>query len=85
MFAICNENIVWIADDVGNEDSNNKYNVKIRSELMSKDSLVCNADFKTCLKLKLQDCATCLGNENYNDMISTVEPVALQQIDRLLS
>ena len=52
---------------------------------MSKDSLVCNADFKTCLKLKLQDCATCLGNENYNDMISTVEPVALQQIDRLLS
>ena len=67
-FEIMNDNDYdnQFADDEGNKESDNNCNAKIRSELMLKDSLVYDADLKSHIKMKLQDCATCFGNENHN-------------------
>ena len=67
------------------EESYDEYNTKMRNELKSKDVLTNLTDIKSFLKMRLEGCCAFLGKDSYNELISTVEPVTLRQLERLLS
>jgi len=61
---------------------------RIHNDLVQREKekdAVCHVDVRTLLKQRLGSCATSLGQQAYGDVLSTVEPVLLRQLQQLVA